>query len=112
MTQITFDKLKQNCVQEFCFKNTRGNSGEIGGSKRPQLIAISQLVEFRNTGKFRNPRVIMKEIEDDCVAAIERTDIRNIKALVDLCPESIPKWIKSGNYVVDLTDNGWTLFKK
>jgi len=111
MAQITFENLKKECIREFCYKNTRIN-GMAGTGAAPAMLGIAQLVELKQTGRFKNPRKLIVEIEDDCVAAIERVDLRNLKPLIDLCPDSVPKWIKSGNYVLDLTDNGWEFFKK
>lgn len=110
MAQITFDKLKEECVREFCSKNTRGSHGTISIHNVGKL-AIAQLCELKTTGKFKNPRILTKEIEDDCVKAIENIDIRNLKPLIELCPDSVPKWIKTGSYTLDLTDKGWTFFK-
>ena len=109
-TKISFEKLKENCVREFCGKNTRMNQGASVGTS-PSMLAIAQLVELKNTGKFVNPRKLIVEIEDDCVKAIELVDIRNVKALIQLCPESVPTWIKSGNYKVDLSDDGRMIYR-
>lgn len=109
MNTISFEKLKQKCVREFCTKNTNSHSthnGVIAGN-----IAIAQLVELKNTGKFAKWRELLQTSEDECVKAIEATDIRNVKALSELCPESVPEWIKKGNYLVDLTEQGWIFFK-
>ena len=110
MNKITFEKLKHNCVVEFCATNTR-LSGCVSAGNNPSLVAIARLVELRTTGKIKKVREFVKEIEDGCVKAIEAVDIRNLKPLIDLCPESVPEWIKRGNYTVDLADNGWTFFR-
>lgn len=113
MTKITFEKLKENCVREFCSKNTRNNHGSIGcvNSNANSNLAIAQLVEFKNTGKFKNPHKLIKEVEDDCVSVIERVDIRNLTPLIQLCPDSVPNWIKNGNFTLDFDADGWTFFK-
>lgn len=108
MAQITFDNLKKNCVAEWRSKNASYNC-EINTSGK---LAVAQLVELKQTGKFKNPWTLKKEIEKECVDTIERIDIRNIKALAELCPESVPSWIKRGFYTVDISDSGWTIFKK
>jgi hypothetical protein len=110
MNQITFEKLKHNCVVDFCATNTR-LSGAVSAGNNPSLVAIARMVELRATGKVKKVREFVKEIEDECVKAIEAVDIRNVKALAELCPESVPEWIKRGNYKVDLTDNGWVFFR-
>jgi hypothetical protein len=111
MNQITFEKLKQNCVREFCSKNTRGYHGELSGGSNAGTLGIAQLIEFKRTGKPTAWRKMLAEAEDDCVRAIESVDIRCVKALAELCPESVPEWIKKGNYTVDLTDDGWMFFR-
>lgn len=111
MNQIAFEKLKQNCVREFCSTNTRGYNGELSGGSNSGTLGIAVLVEYKRTQKPVNWRKLIATIEDDCVKAIESVDIRNMKALAELCPESVPEWIKKGNYTVDLTDSGWTFFR-
>ena len=111
MNQITFEKLKQNCVQEFCSENTRGYHGDIGAGGNAGTIGIAVLVELKRTQKPMKWREMMVNVENDCVKAIEAVDVRNVKALGELCPKSVPEWIKKGNYIVDLTDSGWTFFR-
>lgn len=111
MNQITFEKLKQNCVTEFCADNTRGFHGELCPVKQAGAIYITNLIELKRTNKFNRSQTLVKQIEDKCVKAIEAVDVRNVRALVELCPKSIPEWIKSGNYTIDLVDKGWTFFR-
>lgn len=109
---MTFENLKQRCVQEFCSKNTRDYNGQVNGSRQPALMAFALINEFKITGEWKKTRAFAKEIEDNCVKAIMNTDIRNIKPLIDLCPDSFPKWVKNGNYTVELTDKGWEFICK
>ncbi len=113
MAQITFDKLKENCVREFCYKNTRATHGSLGcGTNNGGKFGIATLVKFKQTGKFTRIFELAKEVEDDCAEVIKRVDLRNLKPLIELCPDSVPKWIQNGNYTLDLDDKGWTFFKK
>ena len=113
MAQITFEKLKEECIREFCSKNTRDyHGGGVSGGAHPAQLAFAKIIEFKQTGNWRKSIPFMMEIEDDCVATIERTDLRNLKPLIALCPKSVPKWIQNNNYILDLADNGWTFYKK
>ena len=112
MPQITFEKLKQECVREFCTKTTRGYHGEMSAGHNSGEFAVAILADYKATGIRKNVRDFVKQVEDDCVAAVERTDLRNLKPLISLCPQSVPQWIKNNNYTLDLTDKGWTFFKK
>lgn len=108
MPQITFEKLKQDCVKEFCSKNTSYGSEINTGGK----LGVAVLVDYKRTGKMKHHRELLKEIENDITSLINSTDLRNLKPLISLCPESVPKWIQSGNYILDMADNGWTFCKK
>lgn len=112
MSQITFEKLKEKCVQEFCSKNTRGFHGELSGTKQAGLMSLAVLIDLKRTGKPKKSNVLIKEIEDDCVKVIEATDIRNLEPLKELCPDSFPKWMSEGNYNIELGENGWEIFSK
>ena len=111
MTKITFDKLKENCVREFCSKNTRDYSGANCAAMKPAQAMIIRVVDYLETGKKIPQRKFMANLEDELVLVIERTDIRNLKPLIELCPESVPVWIKNGNYSLDLTDKGWAFLR-
>lgn len=111
MNQISFDKLKENCVREFCTNNTR-MSGSISAASMAGEMAVARLIDLKENGKPKAVRQLVKEIEDDCVLTIERTDIRNLKPLIDLCPKVVPEWIKSGNYAIDFNGEKWMLIKK
>lgn len=111
MPQITFEKLKQECIIEFCYNTTR-QQGAVSAANRPGEMALTIIADYNATGKRKKVRDFVKQIENDCVAVIERTDIRNLKPLIELCPKSVPKWIQNNNYVLEITDKGWTFFKK
>lgn len=111
MSQIIFDKLKENCVREFCSKNTRSQAGADCAAMKPAQAMLIRVKDYLETGKPVKQRKFMADLENELVAVIERTDIRNLKPLIELCPDSVPKWIKSGNYTLDLTDKGWAFFR-
>jgi hypothetical protein len=108
MSQITFDQLKKKCIREFCSNNFRTN-GFPSGASMPGAMAIAQLIELKQTGKFPNHRKFAEQLENECVKAIEAVDIRNIKPLIELCPDSVPAWIKKGSYFVD--SDGWVFVR-
>ena len=102
-----WENIKKDCIREFCTKNTRNDAMLTIGGK----LGLAILVELKNGVRIRGLNLI-KKIEDDCVKAIELTDIRAYQKLVEICPDSFPNWIKSNLCTIDLTEKGWAFIKK
>ncbi len=62
-------------------------------------------------GKRTKTVELIKELKDKVWDAIMLIDIRCIKTLVEIAPKAVPAWIKSGNYYLDMTDEGWEVIK-
>ena len=46
------------------------------------------------------------------IELIERADVRSIvEALPKLDRANIPKWVKKGEYIIDITDDGWVFYR-
>ena len=108
MAQISWNKIKQDAIREFCTKYTRSDAfmNENVGN-----LHLGVLTEWLN-GRMIYPKTIIREIEDKAVIAIEQTDVRSFKDLLKVCPDSFPGWIKSDNYLIEYTDNGFIFIKK
>lgn len=58
-------------------------------------LSVTNLQLFKEDGAFLGSRKSLQKIKEECVKAIHAVDIRNIKPLIELCPKSVPGWIKN-----------------
>lgn len=102
----TFQQIKEDAVREFCSEHTRGYS--IFSNGLFALIATQQMIKH----EFKGTQKMIKEIEDKCVDAILRTDIRAMNDLIEVCPKSFPAYVRNNNYLLEYTDKGYVFFNK
>ncbi len=75
-----------------------------------QDIAIKlNLHSMIQEGKRTRTADLIKELKNKVWDAIMLIDIRCIKTLVDIAPNAMPTWVKSGSYYLDMTGEGWEI---
>ena len=100
---MTFETLKTNCAREAYQNRDKDFYGWCG--------VISAKIMLK-TGKLNKGYQIPEQVANILYDAVMRTDIRQISDLSKYFPTIVPKWIRDNNYIAELTDNGWELFKK
>lgn len=101
-----WETLKENCVADFIYRLRTMTDKDVLG-----LLAIESLSTMK-AGTFAGSFKLCLEVERKCILAIRSTDIRCYQELATLCPSVFPKWIKDGNCIPELLDEGWALVKK
>lgn len=104
MKYITFDKLKNNLITEFCSLIRTPNSEMYAE------ISILLLKKKLLKQPCKSTYYMIKNLENEGVKIIENWDIRNVFELIKILPKAIPSFIKNNNYIIDYSENGWVFF--
>lgn len=101
---MKWDKITENVGLEV-YNRIRNNDYMIGGD-----MGVAMMLSHIN-GTHKQSRQLKQEIADDLYKVAKGWDIRNYKSLLNMFPKCFPVFARSGNVIIEYTDNGFEILE-